>query len=287
MGTGIAGNLLRAGHVLRVFNRTRRRAQPLADMGARIADTPAAAAAGADAVFSMVGDDAASDAMWRGSDGALAITPKPGALAIECSTLSHDWVLDLSTQARAAGYDYLDCPVTGLPEVAAAGNLVLFLGGKETTIAAAQPLLDVISADQMHFGPVGAGTAYKLIVNLMGSVQIAAAAEGLLVAERAGLDLKLVARALASGGCGSPQVARTAALMVVGSHATDITFSARWRLKDSDYGMRLARKMALNPPIGQITVDAFQEVVDAGFADQSETKVIDTLRARLTLENID
>jgi len=281
MGTGMAGCLIDAGHHVRVYNRTRERADLLLEHGAIYCETPAKAARNVDAVFSMVGDDAASEAMWCGPDGALSVIPKPGALAIECSTLSHDWTLDLSDRAIKAGYDYLDCPVTGLPEVAAKGELVLFLGGAQATIDNAQSLLDVISADQMHFGPIGSGTAYKLIVNLMGSTQIVAAAEGLLTAEKAGLDLDLVARALASGGCGSPQVTRSAAEMVEGDHFKDNVFSARWRLKDADYGVRLSEKMGLQPPIGNATVEAFQGVVDQGFQDQSETKVIDILREKL------
>lgn len=281
MGFAIAGCLIDAGHDVRVHNRTRLRAEPLLDRGAVFCETPADAVSGADVVFSMVGDDIASKAMWSGPQGVLSVKPKPGALAIECSTLSHDWVLDLAARAKEAGYDYLDCPVTGLPAVAATGDLVLFLGGSMATIERAQPVLDVISADQMHFGPIGSGTAYKLIVNLMGSAQIIAAAEGLLTAEQAGLDMELVAKALASGGCGSPQVARTAALMVQGDHGKDIAFSARWRLKDADYGVRLAHKLALDPALGSATVEAFQDLVDAGFADQSETKVIDTLRKKL------
>ncbi|NQW00766.1 MAG: NAD(P)-dependent oxidoreductase [Rhodospirillales bacterium] len=278
MGSGIAGRLLDAGYRVRVYNRTAARAEPLLARGALLSRSPAEAAAGADAVFSMVGDDPASEAMWCGPDGALSAPAKPGRLAIECSTLSHDWVNDLAARARSAGYAYLDCPVTGLPDAAAAGKLVLFLGGSAATIAAAQPFLDTISIGQMHFGDIGAGTAYKLIVNLMGSVQLAAAAEGLAVAERAGLDMTLVARALASGGCGSPQVARNAALMIAGDHTNNIAFSARWRLKDTDYGLRFARKMGLNPGIGAATLNVFQELVDAGFSAQAETKIIDILR---------
>ncbi len=281
MGAAIAGCLLKAGHEVRVFNRTPARAAPLVKIGATLCDSPAEAAKDADAIISMVGDDPASQAMWCGPNGALAVPPKPGALAIECSTLSHDWVIDLSERVTAAGLDYLDSPVTGLPEVAAKGELVLFLGGSLETIRAAQPLLDVISVDQMHFGNIGSGTAYKLIVNLMGSAQMVATAEGLLTAENAGLDLDLVAKALATGGSGSPLVARAAALMAKGDHETDIAFSARWRLKDADYGVRFARKMALEPPIGIATVKAFQDVVDAGFQDASETKVIDTQRHQL------
>lgn len=282
MGTGIAGCLIDAGHDLRVYNRTTERARPLGARGATIVNSPAEAAAGADVLISMVGDDPASKAMWCGPDGALSVAPKAQALVIECSTLSHDWVMDLSEQTHSAGYDYLDCPVTGLPSAAAAGQLVLFLGGSQSVINQAQPVLDVFSAKQIHFGDIGSATAYKLIVNLMGSIQLAATAESLLVAEKAGLDLDLVAATLATSASGSPIVERNAALMVVGDHENNVAFSALWRLKDTDYGLKFAEKMGRRSAIGKATVAAFQNVVDAGFSEQAETKIIDLLRKENT-----
>ncbi|MFD2205715.1 NAD(P)-dependent oxidoreductase [Kiloniella antarctica] len=281
MGTGMAGRLIDAGHDVHVYNRTTSRAEPLIERGATLASSPAEAAIGADAIFVMVGDDVASRALWSGTSGILSADLKPGALAIECSTLSHDWVVELSEQAKEAGLDYLDCPVTGLPEAAASGLLTLFLGGAQSTINKAMPLLTPLSRDQIHFGPIGSGSAYKLIVNLMGSIQIAAAAEGLITAERAGLDLNLVAMALASGGCGSPQVARNAPLMVEGAHEKDVLFSTKWRLKDTDYGLKYAQKLGLNPEIGKATLNAFQAAMDDGYAASAETKVIEALRKRL------
>ncbi|WP_020591473.1 NAD(P)-dependent oxidoreductase [Kiloniella laminariae] len=281
MGSGMAACLLRAGHELRVYNRTADKAAGLVAQGAVLAHSPAEAVRGAEVIFSMVGDDAASRAIWNGPSGALAGKFQPGALAIECSTLSHDWVLELAGSVAKAGLAYLDCPVTGLPDAAANGNLTLFLGGDKETIDRALPFLEVISTDQIHFGPLGAGTAYKLIVNLMGSIQIAAAAEGLVTAERAGLDLELVAQALACGGCGSPQVARNAALMARGEHDKDVVFSTRWRQKDTDYGLRFAAKMGLDQPLGAQALAAFNAVLDDGHAASAETRVIESLRKSL------
>ncbi len=174
---------------------------------------------------------------------------------------------------------YLDCPVTGFPETAAAGELTLFLGGDRQTIDLAQPYLTPLSKTQLHFGNVGAGTAYKLVVNLMGFIQIAAAAEGLLVAEKAGLDLNLVAKALGMGASGSPQVTRNSQLMVAAEHDTHVTFSAYWRLKDTRYGVKLAEKMGQQIPLGKVAQEIFQKLVDAGHANLAESKVIDILRS--------
>lgn len=285
MGTGMAARMIDAGHQVVVFNRTKSRTKRLVDKGATYAATPALAADQADIIFSMVGDDTASQAIWLGEDGALNSAHKSNTLIIECSTLSHDWVLELAKKAKLKNITYLDSPVTGLPDAAANGQLTLFLGGDQESILAAQPYLDIISAKQIHFGPIGSGTAYKLIVNLMGSIQIAAAAEGLITAERAGLDLNLVAKALANGGCGSPQVARNSELMAKGDHESDILFSARWRLKDTDYGLKYAQKLGLQPVLGQAAITAFSMPIEHGYSHLAETKVIDTLRAHITVKD--
>ena len=105
MGSGMAGRLLAAGHSLAVYNRTAARAAPFERLGARIADSPRAAAQQADVIIGMTADDESSRAMWLGEHGALAADNAPDALAIECSTLSHDWVLELAARgARSAAF---------------------------------------------------------------------------------------------------------------------------------------------------------------------------------------
>ncbi|MGI9415021.1 MAG: NAD(P)-dependent oxidoreductase, partial [Hyphomicrobiales bacterium] len=236
------------------------------------------AAEGADAVFSMVGDDAASRAMWLGDDGVLAAATHPGALAIECSTLSYDWVGELAGSAADRGMGYIDAPVTGLPDAAAAGDLVLLVGAAADDLEAARPLLEPLSSKIFHFGPVGAGTAYKLMINLMGAVQIAAAAEGLLIAEKAGLDLEQVREAIEIGQAASPQVVRNVRRMVADHHDTDIVFSGRLRLKDAQYGLQLAQQMGVDAAFGQAAVDIYWALVDRGFGEANESKVLDGLR---------
>jgi 3-hydroxyisobutyrate dehydrogenase len=156
----------------------------------------------------MVTDDQASRAIWRGADGALAATLAPGTFVIECSTLSYDWVMELSGEVRSLGLRYIDAPVTGLPDTTASGELTLLVGATIEDLNAAGPLLGRFSQRTWHFGSPGTGTAYKLLVNMLGAVQIASVAETLAVAEKMGLDLGLVAEALATGQAASPQVIR-------------------------------------------------------------------------------
>jgi 3-hydroxyisobutyrate dehydrogenase len=278
MGAGMAGRLLASGQELAVYNRTPEKAAPLVERGARLATSPRDAADGASAVFVMVSDDEASRSVWQGDGGVLAAEPAPGALAIECSTLSHAWVLELSATVREAGLRYLDCPVTGLPDVAAAGRLTLLIGADPADLADALPMLLPLSAEQLHFGPVGAGTVYKLIINLMGAVQIASAAEGMALAERAGLDLDQVARAIAAGQAASPQVVRNSRRMADGDHEHDVVFSGRLRRKDAEYGVRLADTLGVPAPFGRAALDGLDRLLAMGLGDSNESSIIDVAR---------
>ena len=142
MGLGMAQRLLQSGHDLRVYNRTASRAAELERAGARRCPTPREACIDAEAVFAMTADDTSSRSVWLGPDGALAARLAPRALAIECSTLSHDWVMQLAAQVRAQSLRYLDAPVTGLADSAAAGTLTLLVGADPADLDSARPLLD-------------------------------------------------------------------------------------------------------------------------------------------------
>lgn len=278
MGRGMVGRLLDAGHELTIFNRSPEKAETLVRRGASVAPSAREAAVGAEAVFVMVSDDDASRTVWTGTDGVLAADLAPRAFAVECSTLSYDWVLELASLAGDKGLRFLDSPVTGLPEAAAAGELTLLIGAADDDLADAESLLRPLGSNWLHFGPVGAGAAYKLIINLMGAVQIAGAAEGMALAERAGLDLDQVAHAIASGQAASPQVVRNSRRMADGDHADNIVFSGRLRHKDVVYGVRLARNLGLRAPFGETALDGLERLLDSGLGDQNESSIIEVAR---------
>jgi 3-hydroxyisobutyrate dehydrogenase len=278
MGLGIAGRLLVANHEVRVFNRTTTRADALVRRGARKCLTAREACIGADAVISMVADDPASRAVWLGSDGVLAANLASGAFAIECSTLSYQWVMELSAAATARGLRYIDAPVTGLPDTAAAGELTLLVGANPEHLAAVRDLIGAFSRRIIHFGPVGTGTAYKLLVNMLGAVQIASAAESMAIAERIGLDLGLVADALSTGQAASPQVIRNTRRIAEGQHDHDIFFTPQLRLKDVEYALELGRQFGIGSPFGALAARVFRQLCDLGYAQANESKVIEVAK---------
>lgn len=278
MGLGMARRLLSAGHGLRVYNRTASRAAALETAGAHVCQTPREACTGVDAVISMTADDVSSRAIWLGPDGALAAELVSRAFAIECSTLSFDWVMELAARTTARNFRYIDCPVTGLPDSAAEGALTLLVGADRADIEAARPLLDVLSRRILRFGGVGAGTAYKLIINLIGAVQIASIAEGVALAEKAGLDLEVVAEAIATGQAASPQVVRNARLMIDDDHEDHVVFTPALRLKDVTYALQLAKSLGIGTPFGLQAAQQFRRLCELGHAHLNESKVIEVAR---------
>jgi 3-hydroxyisobutyrate dehydrogenase-like beta-hydroxyacid dehydrogenase len=256
MGHGMAGRYLDAGFKVAVWNRSKAKAEDLIARGARWAASPADAVDAADAVVTMVADDAASSAVWLGNDGA-AKTARAGALAIECSTVSYGHALDLARELRERGLVYIDSPVTGLPDAAASGKLTLLVGAEPADLERARPYLAPLSSTIRYFGAVGNGTVYKLINNLMGAIQIAGIAEGLAIAEQAGLDMKLVLEAVETGVAASPQVIRHSRRMAA-RNFSGATFTAALRHKDAAYAVALAESLLSDIPLmGRAAVQAY------------------------------
>ncbi len=282
IGTGIMGRemvlkLLEKGHQLTVNNRTKAKALALLEAGAEFAETPAKAVAEADFIISMVGDDVDSREVWLGINGVMSGNIKNGAIAVECSSLSHSWILELNDVLQSKGFRFADCPVTGGPDGTKAGTLRILAGGDTETLAALQPLFDAFAQEVIHFGMVGAGTSYKLIVNLIGAVQATALAEGFVLAEHAGLDLDKVGYALTKGSVASPHVKYLIERMLQENH-DDVYFSTRWRHKDAAYALELAAKNEVDMPTSAIATELFQQCIEQGLGEKNSSIIIETLR---------
>lgn len=278
MGTAMIRNFLKAGHAVTAYNRTIEKARLLEADGATVAQTAREAAAGADIIMSMIIDDNASRACWTGPDGALAGDVQPGALAIESSSVSRDWVIELGGLAAARRLRFMDCPVAGRPDVAETGELALFAGGAVEDVDAARPVLAAIGRSVVHFGPLGAGIAFKLIYNVTGTVQVAALAEGMYACEAAGIDLKVAAEAFDAGATGSPHVIRHSRYMAYETHEDPVQFSGKNRIKDLTYGIELMEKLGAQSIIGRATRAVFEQMNERDMGDLNDSELIDTLR---------
>ena len=168
--------------------------------------------------------------------------------------------------------------MTGLPDAAASGTLTLLVGADPADLDAARPVFASLATRVLHFGGVGQGTVYKLMVNLLGAVQIASAAEGFALAEAAGLDMKLVGDAIASGQAASPQVVRNFRRFIAGDHGVNVNFTPALRLKDVEYALRLARKLGAAHQFGEVAAALYRRLCDAGYARDNESRIIDAVR---------
>lgn len=280
MAQAMVGRLLAAGHTVTVYNRTLEKVRGLEKAGARLAASPREAAAGADIVFASVTDVDASKTVWTGPLGALSADLSPGTLIVEHSTLSHDWVVELEAIVRARGLRYVDCPVAGRPDAAAAGQLAIFAGAAAADLEEIRPLVEPLSKEIFHFGPPGTGTAFKLIYNVLGVVQIVGLAEALSAAEAAGIDLGTAARAFSNGNTGSPHVKKHGPFMAKNEHEDPPGFTAAGRVKDLTYGVGLEEELGEEPLVGRAALAVYRHMVDLGLAAAADSKVIDTVRRR-------
>ena len=273
MGSGMAACLVKSGHDVSVWNRSVERAGPLEAMGATVCASPGEAADDAAAIFSMVADDTASERAWLADDGALA-TASAGALAIECSTISHNHVGRLSQAAAEGGCSYLDCPVNGPPSAAADGKLILLVGAKDQDLERARPMLEVISSSILHFGDIGTGTAFKLINNLLGAVHVASIAEAVHLARRMNLDTETLIEAVESGPCASPHVKRMIRPMAEGRLADEFGLAIGLREKDTRYCLGMAKAENAGMSVGETAYQWYRMALD-GLADQDDSAMLD------------
>ncbi len=205
MGAPMARRIAAARLPLVVWNRTRDRTAAFLALGAAVAESPRGAAAAADVVCTMLSDPAAVDAVADGPEGLLAGIPK-GALWLDFSTVTPAASRRFAEKARAKGASFCDVPVAGGVKAAEDGTVKLLAGGDAADLARARPVFEAISKGVLHLGPVGQGSALKLVNNLVFGVALATFGEALGLARRLGLPEKDVTEWLLSTPAVSPYV---------------------------------------------------------------------------------
>jgi 3-hydroxyisobutyrate dehydrogenase-like beta-hydroxyacid dehydrogenase len=187
MGSRMATRLLEAGHALTVYNRTHEKTQPLADRGARVANTPQELATMVDVVMLSLANDAALEETMRGPQGVLSGL-HAGATIIDLSTVSPQISRAIAVEVKARGGSMLDAPVSGSTPQAEQGTLIIMVGGDEDTYRRSQPILQVLGKQCFYLGPNGMGLVMKLVANAMLGLGVQALAEAIALGEGAGLE---------------------------------------------------------------------------------------------------
>ena len=275
MGSRQAANLVRAGHELHVFNRTRETAEAWAsEHRAEVADSPRAAAEGADAVITMVVDGAQVEAMLLGEEGALAGAPG-GTLFIDCSTIAPADARRLGGILRERGHGFVDAPVTGSAPKAEDGTLTIMAGGGEQDMARAMPLLEAMGKLIVHCGDVGQGQAVKVISNAVSAVNCATLAQALVVGRKAGVDLDSLVEVMGAGSANSTMLELKARPML--DHDFSPLFKLEHMLKDVGLCLDEARTAGVPFLFAALARELYSAGVGRGLGEQDFAAVLEVL----------
>lgn len=264
MGRSMAGHLLRAGHALHVHNRTPAKARDLLTAGAHWHDTPGAAAAHADFVFTIVGFPEDVEAAYFGPGGILAAA-RPGAVLVDMTTSSPALAQRIAAAAAARGLAALDAPVSGGDVGARDARLVIMAGGAPATFERARPLLALLGQNlALHGGP-GAGQHCKLANQIAIASLMLSWCEALIYAQRAGLDPARVIGSIGGGAAASWSLNHLAPRALQGDHAPG--FYVKHFQKDLRLALESAAALGLELPGLARARQLYEEVAARGWAD--------------------
>jgi 3-hydroxyisobutyrate dehydrogenase len=245
MGASMAGHLLDAGHGLTVHTRTRARAEDLLIRGAVWADTPREAANGMDVVFSIVGFPSDVEAVHLGPAGTLRAAHRP-AIIVDMTTSQPSLAERIAEEAGALGVMSIDAPVSGGDVGARQATLSIMVGGAADVVARVTPLFSHMGRLIVHQGGPGAGQHTKMVNQILIASTMMGASEGLLYAERAGLDASKVLESVASGAAGSWSISNLGPRMVARNF--DPGFFVEHFLKDLGIALEEAERLGLALP---------------------------------------
>ena len=263
MGFPMAGHLkTRAGRDVVVYNRTRAKAEAwVAQFGGTLAATPAAAAEGADLVFSCVGNDDDLRAVTLGPDGAFAALA-PGAVFVDHTTASAAIARELHDAAKARGAGALDAPVSGGQSGAESGTLSVMVGGDAEDFAKGRPAIEAYARAVNLIGPAGAGQLTKIVNQICVAGLVEGLAEGLHFAARAGLDIEKVVDTISKGAAQSWQMDNRWRTMIAGRF--DFGFAVNWMRKDLAICFAEARKNGASLPAAALVDQFYAEIQEMG-----------------------
>jgi 3-hydroxyisobutyrate dehydrogenase len=270
MGRSMAGHLLKAGHHLHVFNRTKAKAQPLLDAGAHWHDSAGAAAAQADFVFTIVGFPADVEATYFGAEGVLAHA-RPGAVLVDMTTSSPLLARRIAGAATARGLAALDAPVSGGDVGAREARLVIMVGGDAEAFARTKPLLEVMGKNVILHGGPGAGQHCKMANQISIASIMMSWCEALTYAQKAGLDPARVIESIGGGAAASWSLNNLAPRALRGDFAPG--FYVKHFLKDMRIALDSAAEMKLELPGLAQAKKLYDEVARRGW-DECGTQAL-------------
>src|SRR6476646_1352022 len=261
MGSAFAERLLDAGFDLSVHNRTRARAEPLAERGATVAETAFDLAAGADVVLTSLSDDAAFESVAYSVIGAA----RPGTAFVDASTVSPEASARVAALAEPAGIEYLRAPVSGNPGVVRAGNVAFIVSGPPAAFDHAEPVLRAIASTIHVVGDAEQARVVKLAINLMIAGLAQLMAEALVLGERSGVSRESLLETMGDSAVGAPFVKYKTEPLLHDDYTA--TFTTNLMEKDIDLVLDAAEIAGVRLPLaGEIKV-LVRSAIEAGYGD--------------------
>jgi 3-hydroxyisobutyrate dehydrogenase len=264
MGQGMVANLLKAGHEVTVYTRTKAKADGLLALGAKWASSPAESARGADIAISMVGYPNDVEEVWRGPQGFIS-SAKPGCVLIDMTTSSPALARSLAAEAVAKGFGPLDAPVSGGDRGAREGTLTIMAGGAQQDFDFAQPVFAAMGKTIVLQGAPGTGQLCKLANQIGIASGMIAMAEALAFARATGLNLETTLRSISGGGASSWALLNLAPRVLKGDFAPG--FYVKHFVKDIGLALDVCREQKVSLPGLELAAKLYTEVVVAGDGD--------------------
>ena len=274
MGGRMADRLISKGHRVTGYNRTREKAQWLIDRGMAWAGTPREVAEASDAVFVMVTDSNALEAVTNGPDGILAGLGA-GKILIDMSTVSPAVSRTVAAAVNQRGAEMVDAPVSGSPATLEQGKLSMMVGGTRAAFDRAKPLLDDIGPKVTHVGDQGLAVSMKIAMNLSLAVQMLAFSEGVLLAEKSGIDRKTAVEVFNNSVIASPMLQYRGG-MVLGL-PEEAWFTISLMQKDVSLALEMGRRLNVPLPTTAVTNEFLSAARGVGLADKDFAAVFHLL----------
>ncbi len=281
MGSGMVSNLLKAGYELTVWNRGVERNKPFARKGARVADTPANAVRDVDLVMYSLSNDQAVEEVVFGANGILSGI-NADQIAIDMSTVLPATSLREQEAYSKRGADFLDAPVFGSKKEAADAKLWIMAAGKMDAFEKVKPVLQHLGQTIHYFGKNGNAAAMKLVGNLIVALEMEALAEGLVLAQKAGLDLSTVMEVVKVADFRSPLLVSNGRNILKRDFST--SFALKLMLKDAGLIEKFAGSLQSPIPALRVVQKNLESAVALGFGKENASAVIKALEKEAGVE---
>jgi 3-hydroxyisobutyrate dehydrogenase-like beta-hydroxyacid dehydrogenase len=281
MGSGMASNLLKAGYQLTVWNRSAEKCEPFARKGGRIAKTPSEAARDVDLVIYMLSNDQAVEEVVFGAKGILSGI-KEGQIAIDMSTVLPTTSLREEEAYAKRGVDFLDAPVFGSKQESAEAKLWIMAAGNKAIFEQVRPVLAHLGQTVHYFGKNGNAAAMKLVGNLIVALELEALAEGLVLAQKAGLDLNTVMEVVRVADFRSPLLTSNGQNILKRDFST--SFALNLMLKDAGLIEKFSERLQSPIPALRVVEQNLASAVDLGFGQENASALIKALEKEAGVE---